>query len=157
MSLSRRWKRTVCPVRSLSPTAMVPLLVVELQDVADEVVPLAEIFLQLGGCDADVQGPPQQLLVLLPEAVVEIDEGLDRGAPVQLREEVAAASGHRHRLADGAAALGDHRVDGDRPLEGGADAAARMHATVEKEAVTLQARGEAPRPWWRPRRRSRAP
>ena len=143
MVASRRWNWTVWTLPQRFADGEGTAFAVGAHDVADEEVALLRAFDELVHDDAEEEGVPRQFLVALAEPAEELAEHVQALLAVELQEEVADAGRDLHRLADGAAALGDDSVHGDVPVHRHSDGALAQGGLPQEEGVPARPAGAA--------------
>jgi DNA-directed RNA polymerase subunit beta len=116
---------------------------VHAENVADQVPVVPGIVIERLGRDAEEERRARQPLIAIRQPGQEVAQHLERRPAVELDDQVVLRPRHAHRLADGAAALGDDRVDRDGPGQGEADGPGAQHVPVGDEDVLAHALGRA--------------
>src|SRR5215211_5157632 len=120
---------------------------VHADQVPDREVPHLRLLAELVHQHPDEERRAREMAVALVEGGEEFPKNLEGGLAVELVEEVSPATRDPHQLADGPAALGDDRVDGDVAAEGDAHRALGEGLLVEEQGVETgrgRAAGQAP-------------
>ena len=112
-----------------------PAAVVHAHHVADEKVPLSWFVNELVHHNAQEEGVAHQSLVPLRKGGEQGPEDVQRCFAVQRFQHVAPALGDAHGLADWAAPLRHHRVDGDVAVQGDPHCAGAVYAVAQKQGI----------------------